>query len=73
MPLVQLDRDPSPRRSHKLPALVRDHDLDTAKRISDTGTEEPEETEEKLFANLNSELLGLYTSSLFSLFHGQMI
>lgn len=47
MPLVQLDREPSPRRSHKLPALVRDHDLDTAKRVSDTGTEEAEESEEK--------------------------
>lgn len=47
MPLVKLDREPSPRRSHKLPALVRDHDLDTAKRVSDTGTEEAEGSEEK--------------------------
>ena len=43
---LQLDREPSPRRSHKLPALVRDHDLDTAKRSRDSGTEEAEETQE---------------------------
>ena len=45
---LQLDREPSPRRSHKLPALVRDHELDTAKRSSISGTEELEETEENI-------------------------
>ena len=49
---VQLDREASPRRSHKLPALVRDHDLDT--RASHAGPEELEETEETYVASLNT-------------------
>ena len=64
---LQLDRDPSPRRSHKLPALVRDHELDTAKRSSNSGTEELEETEENSLPAISPTLALKMSFTIFSI------
>ena len=64
---LQLDREPSPRRSHKLPALVRDHELDTAKRSSISGAEELEETEENSLPAISPTLALKMSFTIFSI------